>query len=163
MDFLKDFINLTIFRKFSRNPHFLENSQVRIFCYNSNITKLLLNYRGRRLKKILNCQFKRSCFISFWSSHIFIFSNKAKLFLARTDLRSELESLFYEIHLLEKTDQSRSQDLTKLKDILLHCKDEVSLFSFRPHFHPYLPPFSPLFTLLHPHLQRFLPALYPIS
>lgn len=42
----------------------------------------------------------------------------------RTDLRSELESLFYEIHLLEKTDQSRSQDLTKLKDILLHCKDE---------------------------------------
>ena len=102
-----------------------------------------------RVKKILNCQFKRSCFISFWSSYIFIFSNQAKLFLARTDLRSELESLFYEIHLLEKTDQSRSQDLTKLKDILLHCKDEVSLFSFRPHFHPYLPPFSPFFNLIY--------------
>jgi len=41
-----------------------------------------------------------------------------------TDLRSELETLFYEIHLLEKTDQSRRQDLTKLKDILLHCKDQ---------------------------------------
>ena len=110
-----------------------------------------------RVKKILNCQFKRSCFISFWSSHIFIFSNKAKLFLARTDLRSELESLFYEIHLLEKTDQSRSQDLTKLKDILLHCKDEVSLFF---HFALIFIPIYPLLHPFHPHLQRFSPPVF---
>ena len=67
------------------------------------------------------------------------------IFLARTDLRSELESLFYEIHLLEKTDQSRSQDLTKLKDILLHCKDEVSFFLSSPQISPSIPPqISPL-------------------
>ena len=94
-------------------------------------------------------------FISFWRSYVCIFTRQAIIFdfSARTDLRSELESLFYEIHLLEKTDQSRSQDLTKLKDILLHCKDEVR-FS---HFYPYLTPpshlFTPVFTLIYPRLH----------
>lgn len=109
--------------------------------------------------------------ISFWRSYVCIFTRQAIIFdfSARTDLRSELESLFYEIHLLEKTDQSRSQDLTKLKDILLHCKDEVRFSHFYPYLTPpshFLPPSSPLFTPdftpLSPQIHPYLPSSSPL-
>lgn len=42
----------------------------------------------------------------------------------RIDLNRELENLFYDVHLLEKSDQSRKEDLARLKEILLECRDQ---------------------------------------